>query len=658
MQHIVQADDDDLPLVCLEDLAIATVAAPLIAEESRPAPGEWQDAVARWQRLRADQKSGFRPLRLQPLFLRCLDVLRTNRVETLGRWEAAVLLAAVDVAAPLGQGSAALFREAVTPYLNDLRTLAQHHGPLYELDSVQLDLGYVSSKDIAACRAREVKSVAGIDIGFMGPLLSHSGSVKVLDSVADTCAIVVENGTCYVNGFVFGRVIASEACHVGRNITGKVVVRQGNITAESVFRRAFVVTKNGAVEVRSTEDPELVFGGTGISIAERAMMGTCAAPRIDVGKEVLGGVYAVSDRLTAPVFRCSVDRPVSIFLQRALMPEDYGEYLSHDARRLTIQWVKLRQQLLALERMIAATEDEIERTAASAISYLLGGEVVRTEVEEIRQAERRLQFLDRLIAGLDALSESAETRPEARDADDGDIESDWDELTASWDNDPEQGEVDPAWVNEEKELSQLGATLHRGKVDARAQETLFRWNEKRLEWVRERNEIMSRIEHRRAELKRVMARVESVSSLEIHLSKQRQLAVLLESLRDRNAKADWAERASKPFMRLLLRNIASQRNRANHYSQSLPVIRDQLKRLSDQLLQEYSVRLDVDDTRRQPRAIGRFDPGVRIYACRFRERPGPDDTCMVTSPRYDEVRAYVRDGNTIVETQPESAPPA
>src|SRR5690606_13691833 len=127
-------------------------------------------------------------------------------------------------------------------------------------------------------------------------------------------------------------------------------------------------------------------------------------------------------------------------MQRALMPEDYGEYLSHDARRLTIQRVKLLQQLLALERMIAATEDEIERTAASAISYLLGGEVVRTEVEEIRQAERRLQFLDRLIAGLDALSESGETRPEARDADDGDIESDWDELTASWDNDPEQGE--------------------------------------------------------------------------------------------------------------------------------------------------------------------------------------------------------------------------
>lgn len=654
---MLEADDDDLLLVCLEDMAIASVAAPLLSEELHLKPELWDATVERWQGLRGAVKSGFRPLRLQPLFMRALDTLRLNRVETLGRWEVAVLLKAIDLATPLGQGPAALFRDAVLPYAGDLRTLAQHHGPVYDLELVQLDLCYVTGEDIAKCRPREVKSVSGIDIGFVGPLLSHTGSLKVLGSVADTSAVVVENGTCYVNGFVFGRVIASDACHVGRNIAGKVIVRHGNISAESVFRRAFVVTKNGTVEVRTTEDPDLVFGGAGIAVAERTIMGTCVAPRIDIGQEAIGGVYAVSDHLRAPWFRCTDDRPLSIFLQRTLMPEDYGEILNHDARRLTIQWVKLRQQLLSLERSIATIEDEIERTAASAISYMLGGEVVRTQVEEIRKAERRLQFLERLIVGLDALNESAEAQPDSVDEVDSDPESDseWDEFTTPWTDDSEPDDVESAWVQDERELSQLGETLGRTRADVRTREALFRWSEKRLEWVRERNEVLGAIERRRAELKRLMGRVESVNSLDLQLSKQRQLAVLLESRRDRNAKADWADRVAKPFMRLLLRNIASQRNRANHYGQNVPVLRDRLKQMSEQLLRDYSVRLDVDDTRRQPAVSGRFDQGIRIYARRFRERPDPTDLYMTTSGD-DAPHTFVRDGNGIAERPPSTAP--
>ena len=656
VDHLVQADDDDLPLACLEDLAIASVAAPLLPEATRPDSTAWCGVVARWQALSQACAPIFRPLRLQPLFFRTLEVLRADCVETLGRWEVLVLLEAVELARPLGHGGTALFRDAMLPYMKDLQMLAEHHGPLFDLNTIRLDVDFITSKDIAGCRAREVKSVAGIEVGFVGPLMSHTASVKVLDSIPDNSALVVDGGSCFINGYVFGRVIASDACHVGRSISGKVVVRQGNITAESVLRRGFVVTKNGTVELRMAEAPELVFGGSGVEISDRAVMGVYAAPRIRVGKEANGGVYGVSDTLSAPLFRCSPDRPLSVFLQRATMPEDYGELLGQDARKLTVQCMKVRQQLMAYERLIAVAEDDIERTAASAISYLLGGEVVRKEVEAVRQAERRLLFLNRLIAGLDILNESMETNSGAEaDSDaENEVESGWDEVIASWDDSDETRE--PEWIQEEQELAQLGQLLGRKKLEVRTQDNLFRWNEKKFDWVRERNTLLGTIERKRAELKRLMGRVETVGSLDLNLSKQRQLAILLESLRDRNAKEDWAERATTPFMRVLLRNIASLRNRANHYSQTVPGFRDQLKALSEKLRDEFSIHLNLDDTRMPPQVTGCFEEGVQIHPRRFRERANPDDGFVTTEASTEICRTYVRAGSSIEELCTASPP--
>ncbi len=643
-----------MPLATLEDLAIASVAYPLLAETLGISATTWNSVVDRWHALRRACASGYRPFRLQPLLIDMLEVLRANRVETLSRWQVSILLKAMELAGLLGPGSGAVFREAMLPYENDLRMLADHHGAIYDISNAAVPIRYVTAKEIATSRPREVKTVAGIDIGFVGPLLSNTGTVKVLDSIPDGCTLVVESGSCLINGYVFGRVIASDACHVGRNVSGTIIVRQGNITADGVFRRAFVVTKNGALECRTTEDPILMFAGAGIDVAERTVSGVYAGPRIRVGQEVYGGKYALSDRMTAPKIRCDSDRPVSIFLQRAMMPEDYGELLGHDARHLTIQWVKLRQQLLAAERLVGVTEEEIERTAASAIWYLLGGELVQKELEEVRQAERRLVFLERLITGLDTINENLETRPAAAAGDDaeGELDAGWEEVAEVWagsEDSTESSETDAQWAQEKEALAQLSDTLQGPKAQTRVQDTLFRWSEKKLEWVRERNALLSSVERKRADLKRLMGRAEHVGSLDLTLSKQRQLAVLLESLRGRNAHQDWAERAGKPFMRVLLRNIASLRNRATYYTQVVPGLRDQLRALSDKLKTDFSIRLDLDDTRLPPRVTAQFDAGVKIYARRFREPDSAKDVYFSTPAGRETARTYLRDANSIVD---------
>jgi hypothetical protein len=146
-----------------------------------------------------------------------------------------------------------------------------------------------------------------------------------------------------------------------------------------------------------------------------------------------------------------------------------------------------------------------------------------------------------------------------------------------------------------------------------------------------------------------MGRAEHVGSLDLTLSKQRQLAVLLESLRGRNAHQDWAERAGKPFMRVLLRNIASLRNRATYYAQVVPGFRDQLRALSDKLRTDFSIRLDLDDTRLPPRVTAQFDGGVKVYARRFREPDSAKDVYFITPAAQATARTYLRDANAIVD---------
>jgi hypothetical protein len=103
-------------------------------------------------------------------------------------------------------------------------------------------------------------------------------------------------------------------------------------------------------------------------------------------------------------------------------------------------------------------------------------------------------------------------------------------------------------------------------------------------------------------------------------------------------------------MRVLLRNIASVRTRANRYAQTVPELRDQLRALSERLRSGFSVRLDLDDTRVPPSVTAQFDPGVRIYPRRFNEPAGAKDEFFATPQSKGAPQTYQRDGKAIVDT--------
>jgi hypothetical protein len=635
-------DDDGLGLLCLEDMAVASAALALLPAADGAA---FTAAVTRWRRLMASSPERLDQLLLQPTLARCMQKIEGGEHGSLAPEKIAVALAAFELAAPLQTAPTGIVA-AIGRHREGLAALA---GPREARDAGALSLTrYTTEREIVRCRPRDINTVAGLSMNFRGPVLALAGPVKVLDSVPDDGNVVVEDGYCLVNGYLFGRVVASGACHVGYNVSGAIIVKQGDISADSLLRRAFVLTKNGRIFCRTAEDPELVFAGSELHIRERTFLGTYAAPRIRVGREIVGGVVAVTDELSAPRIRNGPDRPAAIFLQRALVPEDYGEMLGRDGRVLTTRWVRARQRLVALDQLCALTEADVERMACNAISYLLGGETVRRELEEVRKIERRLAFLERLIAGWEAMNELIGTRAQhARQKPEPEPEPDVDEKWDALDDlrALSDEEMEPEWHQERGELEQLGHAVrrHQFQPDPHA-------NEKKLTWLRERQSLFSRLRQKQADLQRLTARAEQVAGLDLTLSKQRQLAILLETLRSGRG-PEWAARAGSVFMRVMLRNIATYRSRADEHARAIAALREQLEALSAALRRDHGIRMELEDSDITPTVTACFEAGVRIWAKRFRDPVTAEEASLLTPASLSQVVTYAREGNAIVGGQ-------
>ena len=108
--------------------------------------------------------------------------------------------------------------ELLHPFVEDLRTRRETLALLPGMPNVSKMNNVINSADIKRARSRQVGSVAGIAMPGRGPILGARGHVKVLDDVPDNCTLVVENGSCSVEGFVFGRVAVHHDCDVRENI--------------------------------------------------------------------------------------------------------------------------------------------------------------------------------------------------------------------------------------------------------------------------------------------------------------------------------------------------------------------------------------------------------------------------------------------------------
>jgi len=207
-----------------------------------------------------------------------------------------------------------------------------------------------------------------------------------------------------------GRIAASHHCEVRDTVSGTVVVRQGNVCARGLVVKSYVVSKWGSVYCRQAEGPELVYAGKEIRVDGNVTMGKFIAPRIQIEGDAFGGVFHVSQRVTARRFRRSDTRNLSIVLRPELSCQDYGEDPGPDGHRMLAKAARIRRQLAVLQGNIEAAEAEAEHAARSGIIFILGGEKAYPVAERLQRAEHRLSLVNRVTAAVQTLIGIAEER--------------------------------------------------------------------------------------------------------------------------------------------------------------------------------------------------------------------------------------------------------
>jgi len=527
--------------------------------------------------------------------------------------------------------------------LEALHQLVEHRRdtlePAPKLVALEEMIHYVAAHDIQQARSRSVGSFAGIDITVRGPVYTWRGDVKVLDSVPDDTMLVVENGTCFVAGYVLGRIAASRHCEVAENIAGMVVVAKNDIRARNLINTAYVAAKAGNVYARGAEYPSLVYAGSGIVIRGKTFGGSFAAQSIYLEDETSDGIYHVSRALQGAHFIHTGNREMRIILRSRVSSEDFGGLVTEDAHRLLMGISRNRRKRQTIRDIIELTLGECENYAENAVKYLQGGDHLRTLLEEINAVRRRVGFLDRIIAGIEAITLTAEEeldgasirnlsieRPE-----EGTITTISNELSAV----ESEGPADTEMTKRRHELLQASEKLEsrerRGPLPAA---DIKRFREKKVQWMLERDTLHARIRQEESALEAITKKHAVPPSLEAESSHVVALAEMLSRARQAAHDDPLAKRGQSAFIKLMARSIESRKRRIEGYRMQLESLQETHQALCAKLENEHSVRVaGTPNTGRAPTYVeARFGPGVIICTERALSDEEPEQGHSFVTP--------------------------
>lgn len=667
-EYVTGASPELIETLGIEDIAICASWYDSLADtpDERKRYAALPDAVGHW--MKHSKPPGVpdtEGTRRQPLLRTILQRLEISGIGALNRNELDILYAVRDITSRIeSPGRFERIRQMIEKRckLLDARRKALPQRPgLVDIEDM---LHFVTAANIERARPRSVRSFAGVELPDRGPVYWHTGDVKVLDHVPDDCMLVVENGLCCVNGYVLGRVAATKDCDIQENIAGVVIVRDGDIHARNVINNAFVVSKWGSAYVRRAENPELFYAGVRIKIREDAIMGTYASPIIEVGGEIKGGEFSVSKKISARLFRQSESRRLNIGLRRKISCENYGQLLEPQASRLLASLTRLGQRRNNLNTMIGLTENECEHLARNAIVFLFGGEGIEKHIKEKSAAQKRLAFLDRLLAGIDALSFTTEekiSREEASHAGEDLVHNEIEDFTF----DDVERELQHVETDEEADsplAGERGELLHVAKALAQGPSTksilptmLVRLREKKGNWAREREAVIREIEEREIALQRAVGSTKILEKGYEESNKVEVLHKLIAEARGRPSSDSLFRRSRTNFVQLMLRSIDKRRQRQGTHGDALRHVENAIQDTSKKLREQYYISPPAlaGDPESAPRAEGRFEFGVKLCTdpCLLTEEFAPAGSVISTRDSDSAVKSYVRQGDIIAEEE-------
>ncbi|MCC6156004.1 MAG: hypothetical protein IT367_19720 [Candidatus Hydrogenedentes bacterium] len=668
IEFVQKAQGEDFEKLCMEDAALCIAwcrswdgnAARKAQYESVP------KIVETWIKTPQADVAHTEGRRHQWILRELVDELQAGRARSLAWDQVALLTSVLNLIEMSGTGDRyARLRTLLTPHAKLLAVQAKSLPAAPGLPTISARLHVVSSKQVLASRPREVKLFAGIPVNVRGPVLVHErGHLKILDQVPENCTVVVENGSVSVGGFVLGRVAASQHCEVRENISGMVVVRQGNVRARGIMVRSKVISKWGSVCGKQAESPDLVFAGTEIRIENTTNMGQFKAPEITVLGDVCGGVYHVTKQLTADRFRSAENRNLSIVLRQDLTCQDYGENPGPDGLKLLMRANRMKREITTMRERVSLTQSEAEHAARCALAFLLGEDSADPVAERLQKAQHRLALINRVTSIFQTLIGVAEERVEQLARFEGkiaDLESDEDteknlnEVHADFANLVTEGGVENDLNDEMQDIVGIRERLLSPNADlAKVAQTLEHMRERIRVWKREREVLHDFITEHESGVKILQGANERVRTMQTAMPMVQFLKQIITHLRERGDAPNSPQmlRLQSGFMRVVLRTINLRVERAETEKRAIEKARESLHEVAERLRKEFQISFEGDEfsATEMPKVTGAFDAGVRILGDPYLldSSTNVKGSALLT-PLSVEPKTYARDAGRIVE---------
>lgn len=605
--------------------------------------------------------------RQQPLLRKLLDMLGEEHEQELTGDDLAFLCAVWDlIQRSRHREIYARPEECLKLHIAKIRKRLEDFAAEPGLPSIDLRMGIFTSDELRNATVREAKIFAGLDLNFRGPVLLRQGDTKIIGGIPEDCAVVAEEGACYVSGLVLGNLATTESCDILDNVSGVVVARRGDVRAGNIVHRATVISKEGSVFCRSSEHPKLVYGYQSIVVDGSAVSGQYYTKRFEAHGEVRGGEIHITEQAEAESFRQAEGRSLFIVFRRSINCRDYGEVLNAEASRMLMNVTRLSQRFSHVRHLQEIAEREADECAGNILLFLLGEDSGPEQAQQVERLRRRIAFIDRLYSGIRALILTVEDRlnmshsvnhldgeePFSSSSEAIILEEMQRELNLL----TSEGSIDRDLFMDREDVIQLGHRLQRKTLTQ--QQTLEHLKELhgKLDGLEcKRADLMELVQKRETELKRAAERSNILQRAKERCSRVELLEQLLAAGRDRGGSEIFRRRTSDRFVKLMQRNIENRLSRVTEYRLNEKDIQSRLSQLRQKLWGEYMISLPENVIEEQgsegAQVRGRFGAGVRLCAWRHlvENTQGGGPGILLTPDTMEQSVCYRRSSRGSIE---------
>jgi len=321
---------------------------------------------------------------------------------------------------------------------------------------------------------------------------------------------------------------------------------------------------------------------------------------------------------------------------------------------------RLRQAIQNQNNLLGVAQHECEQYANNAITYFVAGENRYQQIDDLNRAQRRLAFLDRLVAGIESLAGTTERHLALESPEDVKTStpsltySDWEEVldlrTEFADLEPGEA-LDEDLSRESEELQLISQRVRTLKTGVPA--VLLRLHEKRMNWLLERKTLLETIREKENTVREVTGSSRMLSASNEAVSRVQLLGRLLGSVEERSPNDPIRARAQSRFIQMMLKSIQGRRDRMKTYQANIDSHTMEYESMTQVLMERFRLPAPGLDATllKAPEVRGRFDQGVVLCSERYllNESSAPRNSVRITEDSGDEVRRYRRQDTEIVD---------